>query len=99
MLNVVAVAPSTSAQVSPLSVEISHWYETVFAMGLVYMFFVYASPYSHFVAIVVCLLVYFAEVAIDNVFSRVRWQLALKTCWLATLVLGCLNLFLINLFK
>jgi ech hydrogenase subunit B len=79
--------------------EVIHWYETVFAMGLVYIFFVYASPYSHLIAVPACLFIYFTEIVIDNTFSRVRWQFALKFSWAATLVLGGLNLLLINFFK
>lgn len=76
--------------------EIIHWYETVFAMGVVYVFFIYASPFSHILAVAVCLLVYFCEIVIDNTFSRVRWQLALKLSWVITLTLGFANLLLIN---
>jgi len=42
-------------------------------------------------AIVVCLLVYFLEVLIDNSFARMKWQFALKSAWIAALV-GALNL-------
>ncbi len=79
--------------------EISHWYEIVFAMGLVYMFFVYASPFSHLLAVGACVVVYFIEILIDNTFTRARWQLVLKFSWVVTLVLGGTNLLLVNLFK
>jgi ech hydrogenase subunit B len=78
--------------------EVIHWYETVFAMGLVYIFFVYASPHSHLIAAAACLLIYFAEIVIDNIFSRVRWQFALKLSWAVTVILGGSNLLLINFF-
>jgi ech hydrogenase subunit B len=78
-------------------VEIMHWFDTVFAMGLVYIFFVSASPYSPLIALLVCAAVYFGEVLIDNTFSRVRWQLALKLSWIITLAFGSVNIFLINM--
>ncbi|GHU88344.1 ech hydrogenase subunit EchB [Clostridia bacterium] len=65
-------------------VEITHWFETVFALALVYIFFATASPISHVVAVAVTLLVYFLEIVIDNVFARVKWQSALKTSWIVT---------------
>ena len=80
-------------------VEITHWYETVFALGLVYIFVVYAAPYSHFIAAAVCLLVFFGEVVIDNTFARVKWEKALETSWIVTGAAGAGNLLILNLIK
>ncbi len=65
---------STLAQV-----EIAHWYENIFLLGLVYLFF----AWNPVVGIIAVALTYFAEIYIDNVTARVRWQAALKTGWLA----------------
>ena len=71
--------------------EIGHWYENVFLLALVYLFFAHSAPWSIVLGIVVCLLVYFLEVLIDNSFARMKWQFALKSAWIAALV-GVVNL-------
>ena len=79
-------------------VEITHWLETMFALALVYMFFVCKNPYSHLVALTACAAVFFFEIFIDNTFARFKWQLALKTSWLITAVTGIINLLLLTFF-
>jgi len=73
-------------------VEISHWYENVFLMGVVGMFFIHRPWWSVLIAIAVILLVYFLEVLADNIFPRIKWQLMLKVTWIVTLATGVLNL-------
>ena len=80
-------------------IEITHWYETVFALSLVYIFFATKSPISHVVALVVCAVVYFFEIIVDNGFARVKWHLALKTSWIVTGVLGTINLIVLSFFR
>lgn len=72
--------------------EVVHWLETIFALGLVYIFFVWASPFSNLIALAVCLVVYFLEILIDNIFARVKWKAALKTSWIVIVIFGGLNL-------
>jgi len=79
-------------------VEISHWFETIFALGIVYIFFVYEAPYSRITAALVCLAVYFFEIITDNAFARFKWRRALETSWLVTAICGGVNLFMLNLF-
>ena len=79
-------------------VEITHWFENVFALGLVYLFFVYNSPVSWIVALVLCMVIFFIEILIDNVFARFKWKLALKTSWIVIIVTGGANLMLLTLF-
>lgn len=71
--------------------EIAHWYETVFMLGLVYLFFANIPV----LGILVVLAVYFIEILIDNVNARFKWELMFKSTWLATLILGVGNLFLL----
>ena len=78
-------------------VEISHWFETVFALGLVYLFFVYSSPVSWVIGVFLCLVVFFLVIVADNVFARIKWKLALKTSWVVIFVTGGANLLLLNL--
>lgn len=69
-------------------VEISHWYETVFLLGFIYLFFAF-SPWLGAIAVAS---VYFLEILIDNTFARFRWERALSSGWIAALVLGGGNL-------
>ena len=79
-------------------VEITHWFETVFALGLIYLFFAYDSMVSRVVAVFICLFVYFLEIIIDNTCARVKWDMAIKTSWILIAVMGGVNLLVLSLF-
>ena len=68
-------------------VEIAHWYENVFLLGFIYLFFAW-NPVIGIIAVAVT---YLAEIFVDNVTARARWQAALKSGWAAG-VLGIVNL-------
>ena len=78
------------------TVEIAHWYENIFLLGVVGLFFLNSSWWSALIAIAVCVAVYFLEVFTDLVFPRVKWQTMLKAAWIVTLVAGVLNLVIIK---
>ena len=78
------------------TVEIAHWYENVFLLGVVGLFFLNSSWWSALIAVAVCVAVYFLEVFTDLVFPRVKWQTMLKAAWIVTLVAGVLNLVIIK---
>lgn len=71
--------------------ELSHWYENIFLLGVVALFIVNKNWWSIPIAIGVCLLIYFLEILIDNVFPRVKWKSMLKYAWLVTLIAGVTN--------
>ncbi len=76
-------------------VEIMHWCENVLFMGWIALFFVWGSPLSAVVALLVVVLVYFLEIWIDNNFARVKWQFMFKSAWLVALVAGGVNIALL----
>lgn len=80
-------------------VEISHWYENVFLFGVISLFFVNIHRWSVWLALIVCILIFFLEVIIDSISARVRWQMMLKSVWLVTLVTGVVNLLIISIFN
>ena len=80
-------------------VEISHWYENVFLFGVIALFILNKNPLSYLLAAVVCLLAYFLEILIDNVFPRVKWQLMFKSAWAATAVTGVVNLLIVCIIR
>ncbi len=69
-------------------VEIAHWYENVFLLGFVYLFFAF-NPVLGVIAVIVT---YVAEIFVDNTTARLRWQAALQSGWGAAAILGLLNL-------
>ena len=80
-------------------VELSHWYENVFLLGVVGLFIVNSTWWSWIVAVAVILVSYFLEILIDNVFPRVKWQNMLKTTWVVTLVASVINLLILTMIK
>lgn len=74
-------------------VEVAHWYENIFLLGVVWLFFA-AQP---IVGIILVLLIYFLEVFIDNISSRLTWQIALKWSWILALILGAGNILVLSL--
>ena len=78
-------------------IEISHWYENVFLLGFVFLFFANGTWYGWIIGIVVAIAAYFVEVLIDNCFARMKWQFAFKSAWIVAVVLGVINLFVLYL--
>lgn len=79
--------------------EIAHWYENVFLLGIVFLFVAYTNWLSIIIAVVVCLLVYFFEVFIDNNFARMKWQVAMNSSWIVALTVGFVNIFVLYFLK
>ncbi|TAJ44737.1 respiratory chain complex I subunit 1 family protein [Methanofollis fontis] len=75
-------------------IEIAHWYETVVMLGIVYLFF----GFNPLLAIIVIALVYLLEIFIDNTFSRMKWEMTMKSGWGAAAILGFLNLAVLYYF-
>ena len=73
-------------------IELAHWYENIFLLGFVYLFFVYGASWSPVLAILICLITYFFEIMIDNNYARMKWQVAINASWLIALTLGFANL-------
>ena len=80
-------------------IEVTHWYEMMIALSLVYVFFATEKPISHVFAVVVCLFVYLFEIIIDNAFARAKWQQALTSAWIVTAVTGTINLLILSYFR
>ncbi len=78
-------------------IEVAHWYENIFLLGFVFLFFANGTVWGTVIGVVVCLLAYFLEVLIDNSFARMKWQVAINSAWIVALVLGMVNLFIIYL--
>jgi formate hydrogenlyase subunit 4 len=76
-------------------IEVAHWYECVFLLGWVWLFFA-SSP---LLGVLISLAVYAFVVLVDNVFARLKWQTALRSAWAVTAVLGFGNILVLSLMK
>jgi len=72
-------------------IEIAHWYETTVVLGMVALFFA-ALPW---LAAVAAGVVFFLVILVDNVFARVKWQLALAAAWITAAALGVGNILVV----
>lgn len=69
-------------------IEIAHWYENIFLLGVIFLFFAFSIP----VAVAALVITYLLEILIDNTFSRVKWQFTLRSAWIIAGMLGLVNL-------
>ncbi|NTV29144.1 MAG: NADH-quinone oxidoreductase subunit H, partial [Candidatus Omnitrophica bacterium] len=74
-------------------IEIAHWYEYVFVLGIGYLFF--AS--NVWLGLLATLVIFELQLIIDNAAARVRWQMMLASAWMVALVAGGLNIFYLML--
>jgi formate hydrogenlyase subunit 4 len=63
-------------------VELAHWYESALLAAFVVLLF----NWSIALGVVVFLAAYFLEILVDNSTSRIKWQLVLRSTWVATLL-------------
>jgi ech hydrogenase subunit B len=76
-------------------IEITHWYENVLLLGIVYLFF----GFSPWIALAVSLATYLFEIFIDMNYARFKWQLTFASTWLFTAVAGISNIVVLSLMK
>jgi formate hydrogenlyase subunit 4 len=69
-------------------IEIAHWYEYVFLLGVVWLFF----AWNPVIAVAAIIVAYFLEILIDNTIARVKWQLMIRSAWIIAGTLGLVNL-------
>jgi formate hydrogenlyase subunit 4 len=69
-------------------IEIAHWYEYVFLLGVIWLFF----AWNPLIAVAAIIVAYFLEILIDNTISRFKWQLMLRSAWIVAGTLGLVNL-------
>lgn len=79
-------------------VEIAHWYENVFLMGVIGLFFINANPWTALAAFVGIAVTYSILILVDNTNARVKWQTMFKNTWITTVIIGALNVFILEVF-
>lgn len=80
-------------------IELAHWYENVFLLGFVYLFFGAACPLAPVCGLAACALVYFFMILVDNCCSRVKWQNLVRSAWVITIILGFGNVVYLMVFR
>lgn len=80
-------------------VEISHWYENIFLLGVLGLFFLNAEWWSAILAVVCIAICYFVEILIDNTNARLKWNHMLTNTWLVTAILGAINLIVLEVLN
>ena len=76
-------------------IEITHWYENVLLLGMVYLFF----GFNPWIALVVSVATYLFEIFIDMNYARFKWQLTFASSWIFTAVAGVSNIIVLSLMK
>lgn len=69
-------------------IEIAHWYEYVFVLGLGYLFF----AWNPWIGALAAFLLFELVLIIDNATARVRWEWMLGSSWMVALVAGGANI-------
>ncbi len=75
-------------------VEIGHWYENAILLGWLYLFF---APLGVLWALPITLVLFFAEVLVDNTNARLKWGTTIKASWWVAGLFGVTNLLLLPL--
>jgi formate hydrogenlyase subunit 4 len=73
-------------------IEITHWYESTIALGIVFLFF----SSNILTGLLAAAVVYFLMIIVDNSFARVKWQKAFSSSWLIALILGVGNILILS---
>ncbi|HEX2959211.1 MAG TPA: complex I subunit 1 family protein [Chitinispirillaceae bacterium] len=73
-------------------IELTHWYESTIALGIVFLFF----AWNPLIGILAAVLAFFFVIIIDNSFARVKWQKAFTSSWLVALIFGVGNIILLS---
>jgi formate hydrogenlyase subunit 4 len=76
-------------------IEITHWYENVLLLGMVYLFF----GFNPWIALGVTVATFLFEIFIDMNYARFKWQLTLASSWLFTAVTGVSNIVVLSFMK
>jgi formate hydrogenlyase subunit 4 len=69
-------------------IEIAHWYEYVFVLGVGYLFF----AYNVWIGLLMTFLIFEGLLIVDNATARVRWQWMLAGAWGIAFLAGSANI-------
>jgi len=76
-------------------IEITHWYENVLLLGIIYLFF----AFNPWLALAVTFGSYLLEIFIDNNYARFKWQLTFASSWVFTAAVAVSNIIVFGLIR
>jgi len=76
-------------------IELTHWYEYMFLLGLMFMFW----KQNIYIGIAIALLTFVFIIIIDNITARLTWQWMFKFTWTFIMSLSVINILFIFFFK
>jgi ech hydrogenase subunit B len=72
-------------------VELTHWYEYVFLLGLMFMFW----KQNIAIGLVISIFTFLFVIIVDNITARLTWQWLFKTTWTIVIGLSIINILVI----
>jgi ech hydrogenase subunit B len=70
------------------AIELTHWYETIFILGLMFLFL----KQNIFLGLAASAFAYMFEIIVDNITARLTWQWMLKVTWTAIIGISIINI-------
>lgn len=74
-------------------IELSHWYEYIFLLGLMFLFF----KQNIIVGLIISLFTFLFVIVIDNISARLSWEWMLKFTWTVVVGLSIANILFLYL--
>ena len=79
--------------------ELAHWYENIFLLGIVSLFFMNGRESGYILGVSLALVSFIFESFVDNSFARMKYQAALKYSWIVTITLGFFNICVLSFMR
>lgn len=76
-------------------IEVAHWYESIFLLGFMYLFWAQSPA----MGILIAELAFLFLIILDNISARITWQWMLKFTWTIVIVLSIINIIGIYFFN
>jgi len=76
-------------------IELSHWYETIFLLGLMFIFW----KQNIIIGLVISIITFLFVIVIDNISARLSWKWFLKYTWSIVVVISIVNILVLYIFK
>lgn len=76
-------------------IELSHWYETIFLLGLMFIFW----KQNIIIGLVISIITFLFVIVIDNISARLSWKWFLKYTWSIVVVISIVNILVLYIFN
>lgn len=76
-------------------IELTHWYEYVFLLGLMFMFW----KQNIIIGLIISIFAFLFVIVVDNITARLTWQWLFKITWTIVIGLSIINLLIVYFMK